>query len=606
VRVRLPFTLAPLEGEPFEVWLHAYAARMSHTPQRLAAVLGLPGRPRYGQRTAPEPEQLAAISTTAGLPHAAVAAMFASGPGPSPDLLRAWMPQPATRFCPACLAQQPGQIPAAWRLPVTFFCLRHDQVLASRCPHCGTSPAAQPSWTAVVTAASSGKPAALCGGSDGCGGPLHTAIPPGCADVPSCRQAQQGISQLLARVRDPDTSPGGRRSALDRLTDIALIARHLAVAPDPWPAPVVSAGMLNAATLTTAFSMLAGQPDELLGSPLAAIVTRIPRGGAPRAVPQEWNKASPALRAQIAHARDPWLTPAERLRHATALTTPRPAAPRQPGSPDPAISRAARLPDQIWADWAIRITSAPSAGHHKFRSCALAALLIPHSQLNTGKVISLAGQPSRAAAGYQLSKLTIPGPASGTIALRILTELALAADIHDIPVSYQHRRQLAASTPLIDDAAWTQIAQQAGMHPGSGHRTGYASRYLYELLTGCSLYTAPPAHQLPRTAVRGYNDFVTGITTDLAAALHGHARGILRTWGMNHEPLHWQPPANWTTVTTWPGADPAQTDPAPVHHALLHQHMPPARVAASLEISIYHLRQVLRHHPLPRPLPRRS
>jgi regulatory helix-turn-helix LysR family protein len=54
-------------------------------------------------------------------------------------------------------------------------------------------------------------------------------------------------------------------------------------------------------------------------------------------------------------------------------------------------------------------------------------------------------------------------------------------------------------------------------------------------------------------------------------------------------------------VTAWPGADPARTDPAPVHRALLDDGTPPFQVAADLGISLGHLRQVLRRHPLPRP-----
>ena len=50
--VRLPFTLTPLEGEPFWVWLHAIAARLALAPHHLASALGLPPRwPGPGQIT---------------------------------------------------------------------------------------------------------------------------------------------------------------------------------------------------------------------------------------------------------------------------------------------------------------------------------------------------------------------------------------------------------------------------------------------------------------------------------------------------------------------------------------------------------------------------
>ena len=70
--------------------------------------------------------------------------------------------------------------------------------------------------------------------------------------------------------------------------------------------------------------------------------------------------------------------------------------------------------------------------------------------------------------------------------------------------------------------------------------------------------------------------------------------------GLGDEPHHWQPPDDWVTVAAWPGADPAHTGPAPIHHALLNDGAPPVQVAANLGISLGHLRQVLRRHPLPR------
>ena len=101
----------------------------------------------------------------------------------------------------------------------------------------------------------------------------------------------------------------------------------------------------------------------------------------------------------------------------------------------------------------------------------------------------VSSQLKRDAAWHQLGKLTDP-------ALRILTELALAADQHGIPIDYQRRRALAAGGTLIDDGTWAAIARATGTRTGRGSRTGHARRYLYELITGCSLHTAPPPYQL--------------------------------------------------------------------------------------------------------------
>ncbi|HET9971304.1 MAG TPA: hypothetical protein VFQ68_23920 [Streptosporangiaceae bacterium] len=206
----------------------------------------------------------------------------------------------------------------------------------------------------------------------------------------------------------------------------------------------------------------------------------------------------------------------------------------------------------------------------------------------------VSGQLQRHVTGYHMAKLT-----DSRDSLRILTELALAIDTHDIPIDYQRRRDLAARATLINDTAWTTMIHEAGMRLTSISNAG---RYLYELLTGGSLHTAPPPYQLTSADSQArYNDFNIGIPASMATALAAHARRLLASWGINDEPVQWQPPASWVTVTTWPGADPASTDPFPIHHALLHEDTPPAQVAADLGISPDHLRQVLRRHPLPRP-----
>jgi hypothetical protein len=115
---RLPFTLAPLDGEPFGLWLHAYAARLAMNPGHLAEALGMPARQDHGTgATVPDGSsaaQLAAICASAGLALPAVTAMLAAEPSAPATLMLAWAPQRTTRFCPACLAEDPGEMPAAW------------------------------------------------------------------------------------------------------------------------------------------------------------------------------------------------------------------------------------------------------------------------------------------------------------------------------------------------------------------------------------------------------------------------------------------------------------------------------------------------------------
>jgi hypothetical protein len=583
---RLPFTLIPLDGEPFDLWLHAYAARLALSPGHLAEALGMPGRQDPEAAPAgPSAAQLDAICAATGLAPPAVTAMLAAGPSPPRPLILAWAPQPATRFCPACLAQDPGRVPAAWSLPVTFFCLRHGRLLASRCPHCDRPPASRPLPSQ----------AGHCAGPGGCGAPLGTASPPRHDGTPAARQAQQAINGFLAGLRDPGGTADSRRHALGQLTDITLTAYHLAGdgSPQRRPGQEFTPGLLDAGVLTAAFALLTAAPGPGRPDPLASLVTGIPPGTVPPAVPSSWRPASPALGSRIARARDPWLRPADRLRHATTLPVPRLPAPRPPGAPDLAAARAARLPGQLWPDWAVRLAGdGTSSGHDKFLPAALIALLLPHSTMPLNQVTAMVSSQLRQhITGYHMSKLT-------TEALRILTELAFAIDDRRIPVDYRRRRDRAAAATLIGDATWARMSRQAGMRLPP---VASARRYLYELLTGCSLVTAPPPYRLSAGPLARYNNFAIGMPASLAAALDGHARRLLGRWGAGDEPLHWQPPDDWVTATAWPGPDPARTDPAPVHHALLNKDATPAQIAADLGISLGHLRQVLRRHPLPRP-----
>jgi hypothetical protein len=279
VTARLPFTLTPLDGEPFEVWLHAYAARLAMAPDQLADVLGLPSRRGHGTITRPSAAQLAVICAATGLDPSAVTALFTPcEPVPPPRLLQAWMPQRTTRFCPGCLAEDPGQMPAAWSLPVTFFCLRHGQLLASCCPQCGRQPAslAGPSR------------AGRCIGRDGCGGVLGTTRPHARADVPAARQTQEAISGFVAGIRDPAGTGASRRQALGQLTDLTITAFHVA-AGDPRRRPVRSVTLLGTDTLTTAFTLLMVRPDSRGGDPLASLVAPVPPDAVPPAVPLSWH-----------------------------------------------------------------------------------------------------------------------------------------------------------------------------------------------------------------------------------------------------------------------------------------------------------------------------
>ena len=609
---RLPFTLDPLPGEAFETWLHTYSARLGVTTLRLIQALDLPdphGELLRGRWRRPDPTDhtIAALSAVTGLTTEAVRGMFdAEGRVPPHTAFTAWAPRLTSRFCPPCLADRYWS--PNWRLRLQFFCNHHRALLADRCPGCGQPPPALPARPGLWP---SGPSLLACpsviSASCGCGRDLTAIDPPDCRDPDTASRAQRFIDQLLTGIRDPDRAPGARQDTLDTLSDLSLIAAHIAAdlaGKTGKQQVVVTAPMLRADTLTPAVPIL--DHHDATADPLIDFVAaRISNRRAHKAVPHTWATGSPTLRTRIAYGRSGSMTAIDRLRHAITLPAPKLLPHRAADRVDPAIGRAARLPDHMWLNWAIRLGQGTARQATTFSSAALVALLLPHSDLRLKPQIITLVNPAISAATVAHHMARLLDLPTGTTALRILTELAFAIDDHDIPIDYAQRRRLVTGNELIDDDTWNNIARTRIGRPriGRGQLTANARRYLYELLTAGNLYIAPPPHRvIPDDARRDqYRTFVALMTTDIRDALHAHARRLLDAAGITGEPLTWEPPTTWVTTTEWPGTDPDHTDPAAIHDAILEARLPLQRVAADLSLSIEHLRAVLRQHPLPRP-----
>lgn len=285
------------------------------------------------------------------------------------------------------------------------------------------------------------------------------------------------------------------------------------------------------------------------------------------------------------------LSPRARLEHATTLHA------RRATDTDPAVERAGRLPDQLWPAWAIRLVDNDAFEPTTFRSSMLAALLVPHSGRTLKEITALVAEAVQpATVAFHLRKLLqITQSAS---ALQILTELAFAIDTHDLPIDYARRRRIVTVTELIDSGIWTSFARGADTRSGGSRRIGFARSYLYELLTGGNLHLAPTPYRIDSSFERiEYHDFVAGLARPLVDALRAHARRLLDGAGITDEPLQWQPPTSWVSVTDWPGAEPDLTDPEPIHQALRTWRARHSQIAASLGISTEHLRYVICQHP---------
>lgn len=290
------------------------------------------------------------------------------------------------------------------------------------------------------------------------------------------------------------------------------------------------------------------------------------------------------------------VSPRARLEHVTTVRRRRSVI-----EPDPALGRAKRLPDQLWAAWAIRLVDDDAFEASTFRSSMLAALLVVHSSWTLKDIAVLVGERVQpAGVAFHLRKLV--QVTQSAVPLQMLTELAFAIDTHELPIDYARRRQMAAGTKLIDARTWTRLARAADARSGGPRRVRFARRYLYEVLTGCSLHHAPTPYRIEGSYERiEYHDFVAGLPRALVEDLHTHAFELLDAAGISDEPLQWEPPTSWVSVTDWPGAEPELTDPEPIHRALRAWRARHSQVAASLGISTEHLRHVIRQHPRPSP-----
>jgi hypothetical protein len=594
---RLPFTLTPLPDEPFGLWWHTYATRLGVTTTELTRAVGVPTGGPSG------PDHAPAIAAATGLTTDQITGTFTTGRRcPPPRVLRIWTPQPTSRFCPSCLDEDPSW-PAAWNLPLTFGCLVHNRPLAARCPACHQPPRCRPPHDPTASGRSS---------CPSCHHDLAASRqrPTNRPTSGAAATAQQRITSALHRMREAGATAADRRQAQNELTDITLIALHLA--SDSSETVHGHRGLPTLLPGAAAFTEAVKQLTQPRAGDhrLASLVTGRYHGPRIRAVPATWQAASPTLTSRIVRCRDTLLTPVERLRHATTLpdpTLPDPTLPdRQPT--DPATLRATRLPDQLWPVWAIRLADDDSLDGPVFRSAMTAALLLPHSNLRLGQITTLLPhQPHPEHVTHQLRRLSCaPG---GRIALRILTELALSIDRHHIPIDYPRRRRLVTETDLLDKPTWQALARGTGLHIGRRRRLDLARCYLYELLTGGSLTTAPHPYRVTDARLRpDHIEFAAAMPAPLATALTAHAERLLATAGISGEPLTWHPPTDWVTVTAWPGADPERTDPDPIHQAVLeqwagtpHNHWAPTHAAAAgLGISSHHLREVLHRHPIPR------
>jgi len=139
---RIPIVLNPVPGEAIDSWIEAYARRLRTCSRGLLDSLGLPGSPRHMVMVLTDIERDVLAAATGLDPDLLDAMTLHRFDGIAVTINRrrriaehppAWRRHTGSRYCPTCLREDNGRWQLQWRLPWTFACLRHHQLLADTC-----------------------------------------------------------------------------------------------------------------------------------------------------------------------------------------------------------------------------------------------------------------------------------------------------------------------------------------------------------------------------------------------------------------------------------------------------------------------------------------
>jgi hypothetical protein len=650
----LPIRLTPVPGEAFDSWLERYAARLQARLVDLVEAIGLAGptkthdghsRPAPNWTVALRPAEIDRIARATRVDVELLASMTLQrydGMAVRLDLQRRqvsryqlWGRGSGSRYCPACLAETGGRWPLTWRLSWSFCCLRHHVLLVDQCPGCRrTTRSTRPQMLRIPEpgrcSALTLEPGRAVGAfADRCRFELARSDTPSVDAADWCLDAQTFVNRLLDRTDKAaavSAADGTTLSIAEVFADLKAVAGgvltvlrgedldHLpqavveqfgtvGVARGPEGRRVQRPGFMaprTAARMAFAVSKaveVVGAPDiDTAAERVGWIIDRMRRRGldiSPTSVTRSWGPSTRVLQAIVLRALDTTLRPSDRLRYRTA--TPRPEYPQSDSTADGIDARAAKLPQQLWPAWALRLM--PASGHHflTFRRVTSTALLLPGCRRHLSALLALLGQPFPwQTFDHVMRKLGRSG--DGDTVLGILSALASRLDDAQVPIDYRRRRRLFGSTELLAESLWKASCARAGVVATEGKRR-LAERYLLELLTGSPDSPHPPLGPLTKKTGVPYAAFCISLRPALAELLRAAAEQQLADHGLA-EPLVWEPPFDWSDARAWPGPHIDSIQPAELQRLLLDERNPLSQAAAALGTSMDHVRLVLIRHPI--------
>ncbi len=561
---RIPIRLQPSPGEALDSWIIAYAARLRAPVADLAGALGLdPGFVR-------QPARHVALGDRLG---DAIPLVASSGLLPT-EVTSLWQPLARyarvtrqrfrkfelgrgarvlawSRFCPACLDDNGGRWPAAWRLPWWVACPVHETLLASSCPACGGHQRSRPIHrdfeSRTMTTCSIPRTGASGRGDHTCGQSLVTSPCPG----PACPEVL-AIQAGLRAVLDHAASDEAVASDVDHVADLLTVATVGGFCAGCFS----DAGLGDTAAISTVLVKAERMLEDSTGRPFVDLATADVRRRPPP-LPRGWVVASPKLVSRVLCIRDPSLRPADRLRWRTTTVGTRPSA--EEGL---RCELGRWIPQALWSDWSIRLRPREGLDPYLFRRVAAACLLLPGATATLERLVSgfMAEAPSRHEISHVLGRVRASG--HSTAIIRALTQLADHIRRQGSPIDYERRRRIAETVPLLDELAWGRICRAAGTPPGGPLKLKGARQWIWEALTGGLVQQAPGGLRADAGGgLNHFHGFVLRLPPLAGELLDAQARRVLDDNGCGSEPLLWSPPLSGLTWRGFPDPIPRVSAP---------------------------------------------
>ncbi|MDW4910671.1 TniQ family protein [Streptomyces sp. ADMS] len=626
---RIPIGVLPASGEALDSWLERYAQRLRINTLDFVDYLGLPHvsarkmgtlgkmvrrltedeRDVLQRRTGIGGEQLTAMTLE---PYDGSLVRI----DPVSRRLRCppnWRHYGNTsRYCPACLEEEPARWQLRWRLGWTFACTWHELIMLDQCPQCGNAPpvATRGRHRAVPRPETCRSWIILRGQDVRCDFPL--------AQAPAVRLPKDGA--VLATQHAVDTSviadhhgaaSRQRAGELSFLGRRALRGIHTQLELAPPGVREVLEECGGTTPRVAATHEVHDTHNIAVGTALAAIATDLEhpacddlfawlhRGhGQPIGVPRDhptsdlgnWRPAGPRVTSRILRASDGQLTLKARLRYRTA--TPDAAAPSL--SEDEVSQRAAKLPGMLWPSWMLRLLPAKAAHQPRIggmRRACVNLMLIPGGPVGHGEASRLMGNRHFRSQQEALLAFVDADHIASTLA-----HFAHVVDMHTVPIDYARRRALFADESAelgLDERRHREICRSFGSRQFTPVHQERARWQLRRLLLGDEPYRSnhPPAWA---------HRFAYRLHPDLRAFFADQAGAILAAHGIN-EPVWWEPPDDWLDGIVLPVA--------PLNVAadrlttLLAPGPPASDVAKNLGLTMHQLRLLLESRGISAPRP---